>query len=134
MHQIALQIGNGLIGVAQLGVRQPTVPVLWPRLRHQDHQALLNRQHAFPVFLGAVDFFQIAQHAADDFARRCSLQIQPQRHVEFIDQPVATAVRIQPLGQFFTAERMAGHGIKHCLPHRQMDLHQKMSRKTHAAH
>jgi hypothetical protein len=110
---------------------QAPVPVFGPGLGQQDHQAVLHRQHPRPVLLGAVDLLEVAQHAGDDLARRCGLQVQAQRHLELVHQAAAPAKRLQPLGQLLAAQRLPVHRVDHHLPLGQVDLDHEMPGKTH---
>ena len=84
--------------------------------------------------LRAVHFLEVAQHAGNDVARRGSLQIQAQRHVIVIHQPALALVGLQPLGEVFTAERLACGRVHYHLPLGQQHLHHEVARKTHPAH
>jgi hypothetical protein len=90
--------------MALLGVCQPAVAVLRPRVRQQGQQAILHGNQALPVLLRLVNLLQVAQHARDDVAWRRGLQIEPERHFEFVHQAAVALVRLEPLGEFLTRE------------------------------
>ena len=80
-----------------------------------------------------MNFLQVAQHAANDFARRRGLQVQPHGHLKLFAQAAALAKRLQPLGQFFAAKRLTVEGVNQHLALGQVDLDHEMPRKRHAA-
>jgi hypothetical protein len=125
MRQVGFQIGHRLRRVALLGMGQAPVAVFGPGLGQQHDQAVLHRHQARPVFLGAVDFLQVAQHAGDDVARRRGLQVQAQRHLELVHQAAAPLEGLQPLGQVLAAERLARKRVDHHLALGQVTLTMK---------
>ena len=108
-------------------------PGIRPRPRAAGHQAVLHGDQPLPVLLGLMDFLEVAQHAGDDVARRRSLQVKPQRHLEVVDQAAAPLVGLQTLGQFFARKRLARERVDHDLPLRQSHLDHEVARKAHAA-
>ena len=79
-----------------------------------------------------MNFFQIAQHAGDDLARRRGLQIQAQGHVKLIDQTTAPLVGLNALRQLLAAEGLAVKRVDHHLALGQVDLDHKVPRKANA--
>ncbi len=101
MDQVGFQVDDRQRRVALLRVRDAAVAVLGPGLGQQHHQPVLHGDQPLPVFLGTVDLLEVAQHARNDVPWRRRLQVQPQGHLELLDQPAAPRVRLQPLGQLF---------------------------------
>jgi hypothetical protein len=114
-------------------VREPAVAVLGPGIGQQDQQPVLHRDQPLPVFLGAVDLLQVAQHAREDVARRRRLQVQAQRHLELVDQAAAPLVRLQPLRQLLARQRLAGERDRSPPGPWQVDLHHEVPGEADAA-
>ena len=128
MKQVFLKVWHGAGYLAEFCLCQTAVAVFGPRLGLQHDQAVSHRNQTLPVFLRFVNFFQIAQHAADDFAWRCGLQVHANRRVLRVLAVAQLAKRLQALGQLFSAQRLAAERVNHHLTFGQIDFDHEVAR------
>ena len=79
-----------------------------------------------------MNFFEVAQHAGQDIAGRCGLQIKADGRLVVSQRPIAAPVGLQALSEVFPAERLARHRVNHHLALGQTNFDHEMPRKSHA--